>query len=285
VPSYSLADGVDASYVVAAGRTAVVITSQNRLKHRAVYAGTGQMVFRWVQTGKTQVWQCETKMLNQTATEALETVGRDGRQRLEVELRDVTPAACILQGNMVGTLVAPALHVDVPLGSDVWVFLIRSPWFPLKLQVDKPLLTVEHKASRATASLGVLANGSVTARVLIDGTGFKSALLAVKRTLGAYSSSELVCQIGTGSQSLEWKPISRLFDLVLVTKGEISESKLVDVARGLGAQISSGILTSGSVQGDFILCDGPATSYNWSLKGHRGLMENVEDQTEARFTW
>jgi hypothetical protein len=285
LPSYSLAGGVDASYVVSAGKTTVVITSKDRLKHRGVQVGTGQMIFHWVQEGKTQAWRCEISMLDPVAAQAVETTGTDGGQRLEVELGNVYPAGCILQGNMVGTLMAPAVHVDVPFGSDVWAFLVRSPWFPLTLQIDKPVLAVEHDEGRATASLDVSGAEMVTAQVTLDGTGFKSASLVVRRTLGSYNSNEVICEVGPGTQAFEWKPIARLFDLLLVTRGSVSEKQVADVARGLGAQISSGILGVGSVQGDFVLCDGPATSYTWLLKGHSGFLENVEDQTAAKFTW
>ena len=280
-----MAGGVDASYAVAAGRTTVAISSKERLKHRAVYVGTGQMTFHWVQEGKTQAWKCDISMVDPVATQVAETAGNDGSQRLDVDLGEVYPAGFLLQGRMVGTLTAPAIHVDVPFGSDVWVFLVRSPWFPLKLLIDRPVLTAEHDASRVTASLNASGDGSLNVQMAVDGTGFKSASLVVKRTLGSYSSDELVCELGAGSQAFTWKPIVRVFDLLLVTKGSISEPKLADIARGLGAQTSSGVFGGGSVEGDFVLCDGPATSYTWLLKGHRGLLENVEDQTDARFTW
>jgi hypothetical protein len=186
---------------------------------------------------------------------------------------------------MVGTLMAPAVHVDVPWGSDVWVFLIRSPWFPLRLQVDNPVLSVQHDVSKVTASLGVSADGSMAGQVALDGPGFKNASLVVKRTLGSYNFDETVCEAGPGVQTFAWKPILRLFDLLLVTKGTISEKEIANVARGLGAQVSSGLLGPGSVEGSYVLCDGPAVTYVWYLKGHRGFLENVEDRTGAKFTW
>jgi hypothetical protein len=280
-----LAGGVDASYAIAGGKTTVVISSKDFLKHRAVYVGTGQMIFHWVQEGKTQAWRCDVSMVDPAAVQVEESTGTNGNQQLEVELGEVYPAGCLLQGRMVGALVAPAIHVDVPFGSDVWVFLIRSPWFPLKLQIDRPVLIAEHDTSRVTASLSALGDGSLNAQVAVDGTDFKSASLVVKRSLGSYSSDEVVCEVGTGTQTSAWKPIVRVFDLLLVTKGIISESHLADVVRDLGGQISSGVFGAGSVEGDFVLCDGPAMSYTWLLKGHRGFMENVEDQTDAKFTW
>jgi len=285
MPCYSLAGGIDATYAVEAGATSVTINSKDRLKHRAVYTGTGQMIFHWVQEGKTQAWRCDISMLDAEAVQATETVGVDGSQRLAVELKSVYPAGLILQGRMVGTLMAPAVHVDVPWGEDIWAFLIRSPWFPLKLSIDKPTLSVTHDTGKASAFLSILGEGSVSAQVVLDGASFKSASLVVRRTLGLFSSNEAVCEINAGPQAFAWKPIARVFDLLLVVKGTVSEGHIADVARGLGAQISSGVLGGGNVEGDFVLCDGPATSYSWILRGHRGLLENEEDRSDAKFTW
>jgi len=285
MPSYSLAGGIDASYAVAAGKTTVVISSNTRLNHRAVYVGTGQMTLHWVQEGKTQVWRCDTAMIDPAPAQVQEETAADGSQRLEVELTNVYPAGVLLQGRMVGTLMAPAVHVDIPMGSDVWVFLIRSPWFPSRLQVGRTELAVEHAPDRASASLAIAADGGLSAQVALSGTAFKKASLYVKRTLGSYSSEELVSEVEAGTQAATWRPITRAFDLVLVIKGNVSESRFADIAKGLGAQLSSGFLGPGSLQGDFVLCDGPAFSYTWLLRGHRGFLENEEDRTDAKFMW
>jgi hypothetical protein len=282
--SYSLAGGINASYAVAAGKTTILINSEARLNQRGVYVGTGQMIFHWVQEGKTQVWRCDISMLDPTPVQVVENVGQDGGLEMVVPLDNVYPAGLLLQGRMVGTLMAPAVHIDVPWGADFWVFLVRSPWFPAKLQMERSSLSVEHNTSRATASLGVMADGSVSAQVVLDGTDFKNASFGVKRTLGSYSSTEEVCNVGAGTQTFTWKPIMRVFDLVLVLKGGVSESQWSKIAQGVGADISSGLF-GGSLEGDYVLCDGPAFSYRWSLKGHRGLLENQEDQISAKFAW
>jgi hypothetical protein len=285
MPSLSMAEGIDASYEVAAGQTTVQIRSNSRLNIRAVYSGTGQMLFHWVQEGKTQVWRCDLSMLEQRQVEVKETTGQDGSQVLEVGLEPMYPAGLMLKGRFVGALISPALHVDVPWGSDVWVFVIRSPWFPLNLQFDRASLSVKHNMSEVSATISTMAGGSATGQVVIGGTDFKNASLAVKRTLGFNSSEEQVCEAVPGTQPFSWNPIIRAFDLTLVVKETLTESHLVEIAKGLGAQESSGFFGPGGVEGDFILCDGPAISYSWILRGHRGLLENPEDQTGAKFTW
>jgi hypothetical protein len=285
LPCYSLVGGVDADYAVAAGKTAVTINARSRINHRAIYTGTGQMVFHWVQEGKTQAWRCDTSMLDSQVAQPMETVGVDGVQHLQVETGGVYPAACLLQGRMVGSLTAPAVHIDVPMGADLWVFLVKSPWFPMKFELDRASLTVGHGEGRAFASLSPDVDRSVNGQIGVDGAVYKSASLTLRRTIGSYASNELVGEVEGGSTGFSWKPITRTFDLVLVMRGSMSESNLADVARGLGAQVSSGVFGPGGVEGDYVMCDGPATSYSWILRGHRGLLENDEDRTDARFTW
>jgi hypothetical protein len=285
LPSLSFRKGVEASYSIVAGETIVEIVSSSKLDVKAVHVGTGQMVFHWVSTGKTSSWKCDTSMLDPMAVQAEEKVGTDGSQKLEVKLENVFPAGLLLQGRMVGTLIAPAVHVNVPWMRDVWVFLIRSPWFPLKFQLDKPGLFLQHDASTISAALNTSADGSVAAQVILDGADFKKATLAVKRSLGSYSSEEVICEVEGGSQTSVWNPISRDFDLLLVTGEAIGEGELIKLAGGLSANMSHEYFSPGSVEGDFVLCDGPAASYSWVLTGHRGLLENAIDQTAAKFTW
>jgi hypothetical protein len=284
VPTLSFAEGIDASYGVAAGQTSVTITSRSQLKARAVYVGTGQMIFHWVSNGKSQAWRCDSSMVQPTAVQVNETPEEDGTWKLGVPLGDLFPAGFLLQGRMVGSLVAPAIHLDIPWWQDVWIFLVRSPWFPINLQVDKPVLTVAHGSSKATASLSV-SGGGIDARVEIDGTDYKAASLVMDRAFGYNTSKEVVGELASGTQSFEWRPISRAFDLLLVVHHELSESQLAQVAAGLGAEESRGIFGPGGVEGDFVLCDGPAIRYSLSLKGHRGPLENDEDQANVKLSW
>ncbi len=282
---YSLVDGTEASYSVAAGKTTVQIVCRKPINHRQVSCGTGVMNFHWVQQGKTQSWECEFSLQDPQVSQLSEAADSDGSQRLTIPMGDPYPAASLIQGNMVGRLVAPAVHVDVPFGADVWVFMIRSPWFPLKLQLARNSLSLQHEMSRIDATLIPSEGGSLDLRTTMTGTDFKSATVVVKRTLGQYTSTEIIGDIQAGVQEFTWKPILRDFDLLLVTKGSISESQLADLVKGLGGQVSSGIFRGGSVEGDFILCDGPAIDYKVVLRGHRGFLENPEDTVNATLSW
>jgi len=289
LPGLSFAKEVDASYAVAADKTTVVINSKSRVNSRGVYVGTGQMTFHWESSRWGSSWKCELSMLDPVAVQAAETAGEDGSQKMEVELRNVFPACLLLvPGGGNGALTAPAVHVDVPWGGDIWVFLLRSPWFPLKFQVDRSVLSLQHDASKVTALLGVSFDGSLTAQVALEGTGFKKAALDVRRTIGSFSSYEVIGEVEGGIQSFKWSPTTPAFDLLLITKGKISSKEDSELVRRLGVEAAHHRVRPMSWaeprEGMLVFCDGPAISYELILRGQRGLLEN-QDKTSAKFTW
>jgi hypothetical protein len=283
LPSLSLYKGVDASYTVEGGRTSVAIRMDSRLSSKAVYVGTGQMNFWWkpntFQRGST--WTCDVSMADPAAVQAEGGVTEDGRQEMRVDLGNVFPAGFILNTGMIGGLAAPAVRVEVQRGKDIWAYLLRRPWFPLEFQPERSALSVEHEMSRVTASLDVSDDGSLSAEVTMDGTGFKKASLIVRRSLGSYLEEEVVGEVTEGTRTFAWRPTTREVDFLLVTNGKLSSSQLVDIVGGLGADTSRGILGDGLKHG-FVLCDVPAISYSLILKGHRGLLEDSKDQTGAK---
>jgi len=187
---------------------------------------------------------------------------------------------------MTGEIFTPAIHLDVPWGRDIWLFLLRSPWYPLKLKIEKTDLSVTHGADTGIASIYASGDGGFSARVSVSGTGFKKVSLFMRRTIGSFVSDELVGEVvGSGTQDFNWKPIVRTFDLLLVTHGEMAESQLENIARGFGASITSAFLNWGSLAGDFIFCDGPLMGYSLHLKGDRGFLEHVEDTSGVTLTW
>jgi len=58
-----------------------------------MYVGAARMTFHWVQEGKTEVWRCNTAMLDPAAAQVVEKIGGDGSQKLEVEIVNVYSAA------------------------------------------------------------------------------------------------------------------------------------------------------------------------------------------------
>ena len=261
------------------------LKSRNRIKHRGVYGGIATLLFHWVQEGKTQSWRFEPSLPQPRPVQTEETTDGDGSQLFTMHPDDLIPASGLLRGNWVGTLLAPAVHIDVPWGSDVWVFLFRSPWFPLKLSIAKTTLLVAHNQSTATALLAQSAGGALSASLSSSGGDMKNASLVMKRRIGQFASEEPICSIEAGAVSQTWEPILREFELCLVTSSTMSMGHLAEIAKGLGADTSRGFLGPGTIQGDFVLCDGPLTQYSLDLRGDLGFLRHGEDSSDVSLTW
>jgi hypothetical protein len=63
------------------------------------------------------------------------------------------PATGLIKTNVTGEMKAPAVHFDLPYAFDLWVVLLRSPWFPLKIGIEKSL-TIAHGSAQAMAEVG-----------------------------------------------------------------------------------------------------------------------------------
>jgi len=69
-------------------------------------------------------------MLDPQIIQPEEATDTGGSQTLTFTLQESMPAAGLLRRRWEGMFLAPAIHIDVPMGHDLWIFLIRSPWFP-----------------------------------------------------------------------------------------------------------------------------------------------------------
>ena len=157
--SLSLVDGVSAEYEVAGGKPTVILRSAVPLKYTAASFGTASMLFFWVGGGKDRHWTSETKMTQSAPLQPQETTGVDGSQLLTFSLDALQPATGLFLGEMEGDLLVPAIHIEVPghgilrLEQDVWLLLMRSPWFPLRQGIGKSSLSISRDSSVAVASI------------------------------------------------------------------------------------------------------------------------------------
>lgn len=285
MPVYNLVGGVEVEYGIGAGQPIVKLRSTGGIRHRAVYTGTGVLLFHWVQEGKTQAWKCDSSMLDPQTIQPVEATDSDGSQTLTFTLQESMPAAGLLRRRWEGTLLAPAIHIDVPMGRDIWIFLIRSPWFSMKPSVSKQLLSIAHDQSTANASVSIDPAGGLSAAVSNTGTSFRKVSLVMSRKVGEFVSEEMIGEVSSGTVNFSWRPIMRSFDLCLATMSSVSMGQLAGIAQGLGAQFSSGFFGPGSLLGDYLLCDGPRTGYFLSLKGDLGFLRHEEDSTQASLSW
>ncbi len=285
LPVYSLVSGVQTEYIIAEGKPTIRLKSTGGITYRSVYTGLAVLFFHWVQEEKTQSWRFDPSIPEPQPTQPEETTDKDGNHLLTFTLGELLPAAGLLRRRWEGTFLAPAIHIDVPMGRDIWVFLLRSPWFPLKLSLKKQSLSVATEHSVANATLTPGPAGALSATISNPGTSFKRVFLIMKRKVGEFVSEESIGEVDTGMSNQVWRPIIRNFDLCLVTHSSMSMGELSDIARGLGAESSPGLFGPGSLQGDFLLCDGPLTEYSLTLRADHGLFQHSEDSTDATLTW
>ena len=216
--SYNMAAGYEASYYVSpSGNTTVAVQSASPLKFRAVYVGTANMQFRWVSTGKTTSWQFTPSLLDPTPAQ----VNQDPQgQSVTVDLGNrLFPAAGIVKTNVTGEITAPAIHFDIPYATDLWVFLLRSPWFPMKVGFEKSPLSVSHDSAGAMAELQGGVEGeadALKAFVSVHGAGFKKVSLTLKRNVGGESIEQTLGELTVGAETFTWKPAPANFNTILV---------------------------------------------------------------------
>jgi hypothetical protein len=192
------------------------------------------------------------------------------------------PATGIIQSNVTGEITAPALHFDLPFAYDLWVILLRSPQAPLKLEIQNPSLNIKHDSAQATLQVSSANSDEgdfLRAYASVQGEDYKHVYVTLKRSVNGASIEESLGEVTDGLGTFNWKPITKSFDLALVTSSSISASAFVGFLEALGAQTNNS-LWSPSLRNSFLLNDGPTIEYTLSLKGDRGLFRHDEDKMQ-----
>jgi hypothetical protein len=287
-PSYNMTAENEAWYSIGEnGYATVSVRSKTPLKPRAVYIGEASMQFMWVHSGKSSHWQFTPTLLNPTQAQYNEVAdGQD--QIINIEFgNSMFPASGLIGSNVSGEIRAPAIHFDLPYASDLWVFILRSPWSPLKITAERSSLSITHALAQAVVQLECGNTtfgdeGSLRAYVNIHGEGFTKVLVNLKRHTSHSSVEETLGEVSDGGGSFSWKPLVRNFDVVLTTSSSMTQSAFLDFLKSLGAQVQSGFFAN--IQGDFLLCDGPAIEYTLSLKGEKKYIGKEEDKTTLKLS-
>ena len=122
----------------------MILRSAAPLGYTAASYGLAAMAFVWESAGKSQVWRFYPEIPQSEPIQFEEKAGVGGSQLLSVTLDGFEPATGLLKGEMDGELLAPAIHIETSVHhmitghspqDDIWLFLMRSPWFPLKLGI------------------------------------------------------------------------------------------------------------------------------------------------------
>ena len=275
------------------GNTTVSVRSTSPMKPRAVFAGAASLEFMWVSSGKSTHWQFTPTLFDSNPAQytKIKTEG-DNIQVINVEMGSrMFPAAGIIKTNITGQIKAPAIHFDLPYAIDLWVFLLYSPWFPLKIAVEKSPLSITHDSAQVTAQLERGASGFSDATVLktyvsSHGEGLKNVQVSLEREMDRAKLQELIGVVGaSGMGSFSWKPFIRNFDVVLVAPSNMGLSQFVEFLKYLGADANASFFSLGNyMSSDFLLCDGPAMNYAMRLRGEKHFLGHEEDKTRISLT-
>ncbi len=291
VPSYNLADGFEASYSVSQdGNTIVAVRCQKPLKFREIYVGTGRLAFRWVSSGKSRSWQFTPSLVDPTPAAHSETLADDGvTQTFTVNLGGkMFPASGLVNVNMEGEIFAPAIHFDMPHTYDLWVFLLRSPWFPLKIAVEKSSLSIAHNMAQAAAQIdSVSMNGGgeqmLRGNLSVHGEGFTRVRVTMRRSTENSSLEEQLGEVADEMQTFTWKPNVSRFDLMLVTTSSGNLNAFADFLKYMGAPIvPRTFFDFVQLQSPFLLSDGLNMTYQLKLIGDKHILGHENDETAVR---
>lgn len=289
-PSYNMTGGQEAWYNVSQkGNATVSVRSSQPMKPRTVYVGTASLEFMWVSSGKSSHWQFTPTILDPTQAQFTETITENEQsQVINVELGNrMFPATGLIKTNATGEIRAPAVHFDLPYAFDLWVVLLRSPWFPLKVGVEKSPLTISHGSAQAMAeveSSNFEDRKSLRADITVNGEGFKRVWLTLQRSTSRASIEETIGEVASGIGTFTWKPFLRTFDVVLVTSSSMSLSAFLDFLKYLGADAKQSLWGS-YMPSEFLLCDGPAMNYTLQLRGEKHFVGHEEDKTKISLNY
>ncbi len=279
--SYSMEAGKEVWYRVSENGVATVsLRSTEPMKPRAVYMGTASMQFMWVSTGKSTHWQFMPMLLNPTPAQYTQTTAEAGQSQVtDIEIPRLHPTSGLIKTNLAGEIRAPAIHFDLPYATDIWVFILRSPWSPTKIDAQKSSLAIMQGSTQANLQVSTSNYDEDTLRldVSVHGEGFKEVSATLKRKVEHASFEETLCTAKGGLASCTWKPYLRNFDVALVTPSSMYSNVFVDFLKYLGAQAQQS-MWSNYMQNDFLLCDGAAIEYTLSLKGEKRFRDK-EDKT------
>ncbi|MGA2683012.1 MAG: hypothetical protein ABSF44_14575 [Candidatus Bathyarchaeia archaeon] len=287
VPSFNMASGHEASYGVSQdGNTAVAVHSIKPLNFRGIYIGAASLAFGWDSDGKSRYWRFTPTILDPTRAQYSEASADNGQtQIINVNLGDkMFPVSGLIDPSLNGEIIAPAIHFDLPHAYDLWVFLLRSPWFPLKIGIEKSSLNISHNLAQATAEIENISpdlgsEQSLRADVSVHGEGLNLVKLTMQRSMKRVSLDEELGELTSGMQTFNWKPTIRNFDVLLVTPSNMDFGEFVDFLKYLGAEIHQGKFMPASLINYFLLCDGLNVSYRLSLTGEKHFLGQEKDET------
>jgi len=253
------------------------------------------------------VWHFDAYLAKDTPSHY--TTGESYGETLEVTLGETAesklfPCSGFVNGELVGVIRAPALHVRM-MGKDIWAFML---YFEKTLSNDNALkfvkssLSLIHGLSKATAELRVDNADRRKLIVILNSTGTDFKKLRLNLIRITPGGDELVEQLGEfnkddiGPKELSWVPVNRSgAELLWVFPTSIHDrhGALKEAIELLGAKVNRSVFADGygrRQMEDFILVDSEKMDYrielvmehNFEIRGPtRGYL--ITDSTTMKY--
>ncbi len=287
LPLYNLTDKHEAWYNISQdGITTVTVRSKTRLKPRAIYAGLGTLSLYLSSLGRRENWKFTPSLPIPTKVQYNERTDEGQNQIINVSVKNMLfPATGLIKSNVTGEITAPAVHFDLPHANDLWLFILRSPWFPIRIQAEKSSLTISHGSAQATAQIESInadqdKNQILRANVSVHGEGFKHVQLVMERTVGIISMQETIGSLNQEIGTFVWKPSLRAFNTMLLTFSNMGLPECLDFLKALGAQTNQRSFSGSVLENDFLLSDGPTINYTLQLIGEKHILGHEKSETK-----
>jgi len=281
-----------ASYTTLAGGNVVVsVASEKPMNFRSVSIGTASMEFYWVNSGKSSHWQFAPTLIDPTPAEHSIRIDDMQREIVDVQLgKKFFPATGLVKSNLIGEIRAPAVHFDLPHAYDLWVFILRSPWFPIGINIEKSPLVIAHNSAQAQAELqsvpsSVAGDQNLRVDVNLHGEGFKQVLVKLKRSTSRASEDTLLGELKSGMETFTWKPSIGNFNVVLSTYSNMDIYQFSDFLKFFGAEVQQQVFGFGRFMNQtFLLSDGIGLNYVLQLTGDTHILGHATDETNIRLS-
>jgi len=217
------------------------------------------------------------------------------------ELELAMPANRVARGmlweyEMMGTIVAPGLKVDLKGRPDVVVMLLRPPGPEARIVAGKSRLTASSGDGWAFADLESSPSGGLRIRVTSGGQGFSRVKLEVRRsveccpgrmtTLNEISQKEKVASLEPGSSGVvEWRPDYPVYEPFLAALStQPSYDEILRLLDMMGIEARRDLFRMMIVLGrpHYVLADLKPVRTKLRVCMSRRLRRDVVDETELR---
>jgi hypothetical protein len=176
-------------------------------------------------------------------------------------------------------IIVPAVRFGISTEYDIWAFHFKSAQRFYDYHVDKTSLSATHGSDQVLATINTAKGGDLRTNISVNGSGYVRSTLTLGRSFGNSFFRENIGEVKEGMASVNWTPITRSFDELLICGSNMSFKEFRTFLPRLGA-VAAGEDPK-EIEDNFVVGDGLGISYSLNLTGYRRLLS---DDDTAKFT-